>query len=100
MHDQDAYVVNQGVVGSFKLIGWEAPTSNYFTYTGSLADNATGNSATWTATPTTKGPTSCTGPWTITSTMSGTKAGHQANDVCQDLTPNFKFIGSSGTPKS
>ena len=99
VHDQDAYVVDQATLGSFKLIGWEAPTSNYFTYTSSLDGTSTGDAATWTATKKDKGP-NCATAWTITSnkdTSNPNKANHQAAGGCDEMTPNFKYIGSSGT---
>lgn len=99
MHDQDAYVVDQATLGSFKVIGWEAPTSNYFTYTSSLDGTATGDEATWTASPLTKGP-NCDTDWVITSTKNSSnnnKADHAASGGCDEMTPNFKYIGSSGT---
>ena len=85
-------MVDQGDVGNFSAIGYDAPASPYFTYTDG------GNAGSWTATPTSKGPSSCTGPWSVSSVKEGNGAKHTPNDGgCTTLTPNFKSIGKSGT---
>ena len=92
VHDQDAYVVDQGAIGTFAQIGYEAPSSNYFTYSFESA-------STWTATKTSKGP-NCATPWTVLSALdpsNSQKANHTAGGGCDDMTPNFKNIGKSGS---
>lgn len=87
VHDQDAYVMSQNEIGDFAAIGYEAPNSNYFTYT--FASN------TWTATKGAKGP-NCDNPWRVLSEKNGTnKVKHTSTAGCPEMTPNFKFIGSS-----
>jgi len=96
VHDQDAYVVDQNKLGSFSKIGYEAPNSKYFTYTSTLEGETEGTSATWTATPGTKGP-NCNSAWTVTSTSDGEKATHTPKAGCEAMTPNFSNIGGTGS---
>ena len=86
MHQQDAYIVDQGALGDLDAIGWDKPTSAYFGY-----DYSAG---VWTATPTTKGPT-CSTPWKVKSSIEDHKGKHVPDGGCDNLTPNFKSIGSS-----
>ncbi len=86
---QDAWVVDQAREGTMKEIGFEHPTSTVFTYAD---DDATDFSATATSLD------KCTGTtWTVNVTVDATskKASYVASNNCPELTPNFKFIGSS-----
>ncbi len=86
VHLEDAWVVDQQKYGSFSEIGYEAPTSTVFTYS-----EATGFKAV--ATVLDKCTTSQT--WTVGVVVTSGKAKYTASDNCSNLTPNFKFIGSS-----
>ena len=89
---QDAWVVDQQSEGTMKQIGFEHPTSTVFSYAG---DDATDFEATSTVLD------KCTGTngqkWTVDVTVATStgKATYVASDNCPELTPNFKFIGSS-----
>ena len=89
VHMQDAWVVDQQSEGTMKQIGFEAPTSTVFTY---AAETATDFSATATSLDKCSSTT-----WTVDVTVDGTtkKASYVASNNCPELTPNFKFIGSS-----
>jgi len=90
VHDQDAYVVDQNAIGTFAQIGYDAPSSNYFTYTNE------GNNS-WMAVKGAKGP-DCANPWTVThGTPANNKVTHTATAGCANLTPNFENIGKAGS---
>ena len=86
---QDAWVVDQGAEGTMKQIGFEHPTSTVFIYAD---ETATDFSATATSLDKCSGTT-----WTVNTTVTNGKASYEASDNCPELTPNFKFIGSSGS---
>ena len=89
VHMQDAWVVDQGALGAWTDIGYEAPTSKNFAY--ATTDD-------WTATASFDLPSGCTNGWNVDVTVNSTthKATYQASDNCSVLTPNFKNIGASG----
>ena len=92
VHMQDAYVVDQQKAGSFTEIGYEKPTSSVFTYT-----EGTKGTADWTASAGNK-LDKCGGgdTWTVGVTCASCSAAtYSASDNCPELTPNFKWIGSS-----
>ena len=85
---QDAYVVDQGKVGTFAEIGYEKPTSSVITY------DATGYSWHAKASPALD---KCdnNGEWAINAELEGSGAKYTIAKDCPTLTPNFKYIGSS-----
>ena len=88
MHQQDAYIAETGSVGTtFKLIGYDTPSSNVFDY--SYVD-----SKTWTATPKSGALPDCSKAWTVESEVKSAKGKHTATAGCTDLTPNFTQIGA------
>lgn len=94
VHMQDAWVVDQTsatAAGSFEAIGFEPPTSTVFTYTEGAAGTAD-------FTASASSLDKCAGTtWTIGVQVADAKATYTASDNCPTLTPNFKWIGSSGS---
>ena len=95
MHLQDAYFAEKSKFATFETINYEPPTSSVFTYTYTGDDDAvtgTFNAATKQALG------SCSGTFTVTSSIVDAKSSHAAatpSDDCTALTPNFTKIGSS-----
>ena len=85
---QDAYVVDQQKAGTFAEIGFEAPTSNVFTYTDKNKSFSAGASAL------NKCETSQT--WEVGVSVNDTtkQASYTPSTGCGNLTPNFTMIGS------
>ena len=88
VHMQDAYIAETSTLGtSFKLIGYDTPSSNVFDY-----DYVGGD--TWTATPKNGALPDCSASWTVKSELKSAKGKHTATAGCTDLTPNFTQIGA------
>lgn len=80
--------MDQNAIGSFDQIGYDAPNSQYFTYSFESGD-------TWTAKKGAKGP-DCGTDWTVKSELNGAnKAKHTPTAGCPNLTPNFANIGGT-----
>lgn len=87
---QDTYVSEKSEVGDWNQIGYDAPTSTVFTYTG--------GTGTFTANvPAEKALDGVYGDWKIVSSVVGGKSKHEPSmpSGADKLTPNFTRIGTS-----
>ena len=90
VHMQDAYFVDQNEIGTWKLIGYTAPTSTNFTYT-----ETEGSAPQWKAHADFDDDGKCSSKdWTVSVTTPSDKIKYVASNNCPALTPNFKNIGS------
>ena len=91
VHMQDAYVTDQGDVGSWSLIGYKEPASKNLSYTETNSWTAEPKDS-WS--PTCEGGTAST-TWNVKAEKNGTAAKYTASNNCPNLTPNFKNIGAT-----
>ena len=111
---QDAFAAERNAAGGWTLIGYTAPTSNNFTYTGTgIAADATSelanlsNALGWQAVNTVAlNDCEATGnkvcKWQV-QLSNGSKGGQISYSTClstdaKPLTANFEAIGGTGTP--
>lgn len=91
---QSAYAQETGQAGGSDLVGFQTPTSMWFTYANSVANGAMAATATITATvsaPGFGGATGCVAANTFTSlyTASTDVNLHGGAGTCRNYTPNF-----------
>ncbi|MCR5377393.1 MAG: type II secretion system GspH family protein [Fibrobacter sp.] len=87
VHMQDAYFVDQQVIGDWAAIGYKEPASKNFTYNETNSWSAV---AQFDVSDCSDG-----GTWNVKAEKVGTNVKYTASDNCPALTPNFKNIGAT-----